>query len=250
MAGMDVHSRPPCAEDFLLSSRLCDHGVDDFFDNSGAVKVLLQEARHPEAAYTDDDLDPLPRRENTVRSSHTLRLRTRGQHPSCLHHATSPERASHAVSRSQSSRENENTLFMQENGQGVRLVVFEYLLPMQRRNRHLRSCLQKENLTCESSACSQVSFLMEDLLRLSDRLLEGHGFPTSYIYPVTYGPTIPPHLRDRYLVYVLVDCDGPFCWDPDCPRKADPMYGFRAGDVHADRMFETNTFPDLRVRSR
>ena len=110
----------------------------------------------------------------------------------------------------------------------IRLVVFEYLLPMQRniRSETIHFCMKSEGLTVERPIYLHISGIMEDLVRLSDRLMEGHGFPTSYVYPLTYKHTF-PFLADRPLVNALVDSNGPFYWDRHCLRKADPKRGFR-----------------------
>ena len=110
----------------------------------------------------------------------------------------------------------------------IRLVVFEYLLPMQRdlRTRALLSSLRRADLHGNWNDMSHPAGLFEDMLRLSDELLGLHGHPTSYIYPTTM-----MHDDGRYdarrNVAALIDSPGPFVWDPDCPRRADPKAGVR-----------------------
>ena len=112
----------------------------------------------------------------------------------------------------------------------MRLVVFEYLLPMQR---HLRakavySSVRNANLNeaLSRQEPEQIHGLFEHLLTLSDRLLGMHGFPTSYFYPVRmmYDDN---RYNDRKNVKALIDAPVPFVWNPQCTRPSDPNSGFR-----------------------
>ena len=116
----------------------------------------------------------------------------------------------------------------------IRIVIFEYLLPMQRKIRHDAICdaLDESQLNVSWSRYEHLG-IFEELLYFSDRLLARHGFPTSYIWPVTMQHEN-GELDDRKNVSALIDSTGPLTWRPDCVRKADPKDGlrtFRAG-VH------------------
>ena len=110
----------------------------------------------------------------------------------------------------------------------VRLVVFEYLLPMQRdlRVNAISSSLRDANITHEWAPVRNAADLLEHLLILSDSLLGLNGFPTSYIYPVRmmYDDS---RYDDRQTGRALIDAPPPFVWNPQCPRPADPKSGFR-----------------------
>ena len=60
-----------------------------------------------------------------------------------------------------------------DHADALRIVVFEYLLPMQRRNRVrcLESCFSREQIDIHWSTESTVSGCLERMLILSDRLL-------------------------------------------------------------------------------
>lgn len=112
-----------------------------------------------------------------------------------------------------------------DRADALRLVVFEYLLPMQRRRRvarlaHCFACVDAGQIASNQT----VGGVFEELLRLSDRLLEGFG--TSYWYPLTM-----QHEDGRYdrrrLVAALVDSPGPYAWSRHPHRRADPWSGFR-----------------------
>ena len=113
----------------------------------------------------------------------------------------------------------------------VRLVVFEYLLPMQRdlRVRAISSSLRDADITRGWAPERNAAGLLEHLLILSDRLLGRNGFPTSYFYPVRmmYDDS---RYDDRQTVKALIDAPVPFVWNPQCPRPADPKFGFRTFD--------------------
>ena len=115
-----------------------------------------------------------------------------------------------------------------------RLVVFEYLLPLQRKNR-VRLFLECCSHICAdigADMCKTPAGVFEELHILSDRLLSKHGFATSYIYPYTLRHEN-EQINRRRNVYALLDCEGPFVWNADCTRKADPPSGIRvhrAGD--------------------
>ena len=124
-----------------------------------------------------------------------------------------------------------------DRADALRLVVFEYLLPMQRRRRvaRLSHCFACADVGRD--AHQNAGGLFEDLLRLSDRLLEGFG--TSYWYPLSM-----QHEDDRYdrrrLVAALIDSPGPYAWSLHPHRRADPWSGlrtFREGDNMAAGVF-------------
>ena len=110
----------------------------------------------------------------------------------------------------------------------LRLVIWEYLLPAQRRARAAQ--LTRTLVACRDALiCAperHPAGVFEVLHFMSDRLLHSHGFATSYTYPVTMQHN---HLEihRRRIVYALVDSDGPFVWNPNCARKADPFGGIR-----------------------
>ena len=110
----------------------------------------------------------------------------------------------------------------------LRLVIWEYLLPAQRRARAAQ--LTRTLVACrDARICAperHPAGVFEVLHFMSDRLLHSHGFATSYTYPVTMQHN---HLEihRRRIVYALVDSDGPFVWNPNCARKADPFGGIR-----------------------
>ena len=110
----------------------------------------------------------------------------------------------------------------------MRLVVFEYLLPMQRdlRMNAISSSLRDANMTHGWEPESNAAGLLDHLLILSDRLLGIHGFPTSYFYPLRmmYDDS---RYDDRQTVKALIDAPVPFVWNPQCTRPADPKCGFR-----------------------
>ena len=117
-----------------------------------------------------------------------------------------------------------------DHADALRIVVFEYLLPMQRRTRTrcLESCLTRECIDLHWSPESTVAGCLERLLRLSDRLLGIHGFSTSYVMPLSMRHDNPLY-DSRRLVNALIDSPGPYRWccNPSV-RTGDPEWGFRA----------------------
>ena len=112
----------------------------------------------------------------------------------------------------------------------LRLVVFEYLLPMQRRARLecLRGCMERECMAKDGPDPS-IGGLMNRLLMLSDTLLQTQGFATSFVMPLSMKDV------DRVNVSALVDSPGPYRWflNPQRTRRADPTWGlrtFKSGD--------------------
>ena len=122
----------------------------------------------------------------------------------------------------------------------LRLVVFEYLLPMQRKQRAriLRRCLEQERIDWRRPS-RYVAGVFEEMHWLSERLLETHGFPTSYIYPWTMRHDN-EELNRSMTVKSLIDSEGPLVWNPRCPRRADPKGGIRvfrgSGQISAGRL--------------
>ena len=118
----------------------------------------------------------------------------------------------------------------------IRLVVFEYLLPMQRaiRCRAFLECaraakVNRSHITTVRGHAyprhqMRVWNTFEDLLTLSDRLLSLHGFATSYVYPISMQDEDPEMSKT---VSALIDSPGFFRWSERCPRIADPNHGFR-----------------------
>lgn len=110
----------------------------------------------------------------------------------------------------------------------VRLVVFEYLLPMQRRLRaeRIRRAFADERIDGSWRPSDQPAGVFEELLRISDQLLRSQWFATSYIYPFTMRHEN-EELHQRRCVNALIDSNGPFVWNEHCPRRADPVGGIR-----------------------
>ena len=69
-----------------------------------------------------------------------------------------------------------------DHGFALRLVIFEYLLPSQKRARRL--CLQKALQSVQVYRETHVGGVMEHLLHLSDALLNCRGYPTSFVLHV------------------------------------------------------------------
>ena len=115
-----------------------------------------------------------------------------------------------------------------DRADAIRLVVFEYLLPANRRQRArvLQKCLNDERIDCDWHPSRHFAGVFEEMHLLSERLLGTHGFATSYVYPYTLR-----HAREEInlskTVKALVDSDGPFVWNAMCKRRADPPSGIR-----------------------
>ena len=115
-----------------------------------------------------------------------------------------------------------------DRADAIRLVIFEYLLPSQReqRARVIQRCLAAEEINLNWDASRHVAGVFEEIHLLSDRLLETHGFATSYIYPYTMRHEAEP-LNQRKNVSALIDSDGLFVWNQKSNRRADPRSGIR-----------------------
>ena len=102
----------------------------------------------------------------------------------------------------------------------IRLVIFEYLIPMQRatRARALCSAIGTVDVYKES----QIMGVMEHLLHIGDALLSSRGYPTSFVHPFSRVRIRHCH---RYSVHALTLAD---CDDVDIRgRHADPLAGIR-----------------------
>lgn len=112
----------------------------------------------------------------------------------------------------------------------VRIVVFEYLLPMQRRARLrcIRDCMQRERMSDFAAGPEPtLGGLLERLLLLSDCLLKTQGFPTSFVMPLSMMHSN-PECDARRNVSVLIDSPGPYRWfDTSRTRCSDPDWGLR-----------------------
>jgi hypothetical protein len=113
----------------------------------------------------------------------------------------------------------------------VRLVIFEYLLPMQRHGR-----LQTFNTAIKQSRDqhvgrytqeSSIHGMMEILLLLSDRLLETRGYPTSFLYPhkirFNWYSWNNKYVNSLMLADRPTKLDEPFCDE----NFSNPFYGHR-----------------------
>mgnify|MGYP001271887938 CR=1 FL=1 len=106
----------------------------------------------------------------------------------------------------------------------LRLVIFEYLLPTQRKARcdFLQSVLLAHRGGRFLPAEPNLAGLMKHLLLLSDALLNTRGYPTSFVYRYN---RIQHHYCDRQLVKALViptiDMHHTF------ERMADPPGGYK-----------------------
>jgi hypothetical protein len=115
-----------------------------------------------------------------------------------------------------------------DRADAIRLVVFEYLLPANRKQRArvLQACLADERIDRDWHPSRHFAGIFEEMHLLSERLLGTHGFATSYVYPYTLR-----HAREEVntseTVRALLDCDGPFVWNARCKRRADPASGIR-----------------------
>ena len=111
----------------------------------------------------------------------------------------------------------------------LRLVVFEYLLPMQKRLRgeRIKRAFAEEGIDATWRPSHQVAGVFEELLRISDKLLCSQWFATSYIYPFTMRHEN-EEIHRRQTVNALIDSNGPFVWNEHCARRADPCSGIRA----------------------
>ena len=110
----------------------------------------------------------------------------------------------------------------------IRIVIFEYLLPAQKLHRALilKRCLNNADIDLHWNPSRHWAGIFEEMHWLSERLLETHGFPTSYIYPWTMRHK-KGCLNRSLNVRALIDSDGPFVWNPECKRPADPRTGIR-----------------------
>ena len=109
---------------------------------------------------------------------------------------------------------------MTDSEYAIRLVVFEYLIPMQRgaRLRSLCSAIGKVDVYEES----QIMGVMEHLLHLADALLASRGYPTSFVHPF---PNIRLCRCPSYNVHALLLADRDETDIKD--RRADPPSGIR-----------------------
>ena len=115
-----------------------------------------------------------------------------------------------------------------DRNDAIRIVIFEYLLPMQRdtRVKIIQKSFKKENVTVDWVPEIHPAGIFEEIHRLSEQLLYSQFFATSYIYPLTMQHE-DSQLDERKNVCALVDNEGPFVWDTSCPRKSDPIGGIR-----------------------
>ena len=115
-----------------------------------------------------------------------------------------------------------------DKNDALRIVIFEYLLPMQRNNRVkiIRTSFDKEDVTKDWTFEQHSAGIFEQIHRLSERLLYSQWFPTSYFFPICMDHEN-IQVNDRRNVCALVDSSGPFVWDVLCSRRADPIGGFR-----------------------
>ena len=102
----------------------------------------------------------------------------------------------------------------------VRLVVFQYLIPMQRQSRARVLCCATNAVVVAHE--SHIMGTMEHLLHVSDALLVSRGYSTSFLHPFSR-----LHIRKfgRYNVDVLMlaECDEVTIKG----RRADPRSGYR-----------------------
>ena len=113
----------------------------------------------------------------------------------------------------------------------MRMVVFEYLLPMQRAARmHLvhRSLLETEIMLSLLQHMTTDNIVRQSMLLLSDRLLSTHGYATSFRIPrhqrIQYRYTSQP-VRQRRTVDAIVHCDDYGVSHQPYVRAADPAWG-------------------------
>ena len=101
----------------------------------------------------------------------------------------------------------------------IRLVIFEYLIPMQRKARvnALCSVIGTVNVYKENN----IMGMMEQLLLLGNALLSSRGYPTSFVHPLS-----PMRIRHchRYNVHALLLADIEEVYIQG--RRADPRAGF------------------------
>jgi hypothetical protein len=121
-----------------------------------------------------------------------------------------------------------------DSADALRIVIFEYLLPDQRRARVkvIREAFASERVDMNWTPSRHPAGIFEDLLRISEQLLHSQGLATAYTYPWTMHHEN-GQIDDRRNISALVDSEGPFVWNPTFPRRADPLSGirvFRAGD--------------------
>ena len=115
-----------------------------------------------------------------------------------------------------------------DRADAIRLVVFEYLLPENRkqRGRVLQKCLADERIDRQWHPSRHFAGVFEEMHLLSERLLGTQGFATSYAYPTTVRHSN-EEINKSQVVKALVDGDGPFVWNVKCERRADPPSGIR-----------------------
>lgn len=115
-----------------------------------------------------------------------------------------------------------------DKSDALRLAVFEYLLPAQRTRRveQLARAFSNEQVDLNWTPERHPAGVFEELHRISEQLLISQGFPSSYTYPKTMHHEN-GELSRRLQVNALIDSDGPFVWDPNCRRRADPPNGIR-----------------------
>lgn len=115
-----------------------------------------------------------------------------------------------------------------DRADALRLVVFEYLLPLQRgrRVRAMRRAFALARVGADWAPERHLGGIFEVLHYISEHLLQAQGFATSYMYPLTMQHENGEVTR-RPTVNALVDSAGPYVWNVHCPRPADPVSGFR-----------------------
>ena len=102
----------------------------------------------------------------------------------------------------------------------ARLVVFEYLIPMQRHSCAKALCSAVN--TVDVGKESDVIGVMEHLLHVADALLGSRGYPTSFVHPFSRVRVCRCH---RYNVDALLLAE---CEEVEIKgRHADPRGGYR-----------------------
>ena len=112
----------------------------------------------------------------------------------------------------------------------LRLVVFEYLLPMQKKACAAATC--RAILSCESveyvhALESHVSGMMERVQLLADRLLSARGLATSYVFPFRVKRAY-NRVPERRAVDALLLAEEPTVLDEPFgdARVSDPFCGY------------------------